>query len=154
MKAPSKRKPGEGRVYLLRGEEWVPATKEDLEARRAEAVRPLDRSVQRGSFDVGGSGTPWADLVLYALRPDTTITVPEYVANIWWFVLDVNAPERTVTADTVMFDTRMERTFPFDLVETWRQPTSWNEHTEVEVGLRRLKELRKKARQEAVSHAA
>lgn len=55
-----------------------------------------------------------------ALRLGAAITVPEYTGDLWWFVRDVNGPERTITAGTIIFGQVRERSFPFDLVEPKR----------------------------------
>lgn len=55
-----------------------------------------------------------------ALRLGDPVEVPIYTHMIWWLVRDVNGPERTVTAGTLIFDRPRERTFPFDLVKPVR----------------------------------
>lgn len=37
--------------------------------------------------------------------------------NLTWFVIDVNAPQRLITAATVVFDQPWQRTVSFDLVQ-------------------------------------
>ena len=51
-----------------------------------------------------------------ALAYGAVITVPAFHADLWWFVLDVNGPERTITAATLLFDQLKEATLPFDAV--------------------------------------
>ena len=52
-----------------------------------------------------------------ALGLGDPLTVPGYTRDIWWFVVDVNGIDKTVSAATLLFDQPRERTFPFELVE-------------------------------------
>jgi len=51
------------------------------------------------------------------LSRDALVLVPEYTEGLWWFVTDVNYPDRTITAATLMFGQLREVTFPFGAVE-------------------------------------
>ncbi|HEY4277676.1 MAG TPA: hypothetical protein VGM91_05625 [Conexibacter sp.] len=72
----------------------------------------------------------YAEHALLALAQGDIVTAARYTGDLWWFVRDVNGVERTITAATVMFDQAVERTFPFEMVESYRLwPTQVNEKT-------------------------
>lgn len=51
------------------------------------------------------------------MDPSSCRTTP---ATFGWFVRDLNGPERTITGATLIFEQPFERTFPFEMVETFR----------------------------------
>jgi hypothetical protein len=70
----------------------------------------------------------WEEHRKLALRRGATITAPDYTGELWWFVLDVNGLDRTITAVTEIFEQMRERTFPFDLVEPVTLYDQWDIH--------------------------
>lgn len=152
LQARTRPKPTAGRVLYLRGDKWVEATKEDIQARHQGAVLTIPTEVmatwekQRSANATGAGG--YSDQVLYALKPDSTVQVPQYVRDVWWFVEDVNSHDRTLTVDTLIFDCRLERKFPFELVSTWVQPNTSEQRVEVATALDRIRELRAQAERE------
>lgn len=65
----------------------------------------------------------WGEHERLALKLGEPFRVPVYTQDLWWFVRDVNGIDRTVTGGTLLFDQPRERTFPFEMVETFRL---WN----------------------------
>jgi hypothetical protein len=82
--------------------------------------REIDRKVR-----LVESGEDLADVLDYrniqrllALRREDVIVMEsERAAGLWWFVHDVDGPNRTITARTLIFDQPREETFSFALVE-------------------------------------
>jgi len=79
------------------------------------------------------------------LKADDTVTIPPYTQEMRWFVQDVEAPERRVTAETLLFGVPFERAFPFGMVEPrpLRDPIK---ECEAAVALTTLKQFRARRR--------
>ncbi|HEY4452051.1 MAG TPA: hypothetical protein VGN13_10715 [Solirubrobacteraceae bacterium] len=75
------------------------------------------------------------------LEPNDTVTIPAYTQDAWWFVQDVDAPQRALTADTLLFGVPLERTFHFHMVVP-RRLRECGEECEAAVALNTLKQHR------------
>jgi hypothetical protein len=113
LKKPPKRTAQDVTVRRIGSAEPVEVVAPDELARRKEEAE-WERQRRSQGIDLRD------EHARYALKLGEPFLTPSYTGDLWWFVRDVNGPDRTITGATLIFEQPIERTFPFEMVETFR----------------------------------